>query len=108
MNPPLGRCHHRFGPDRGYNHGDLVHGTPDHPGFLNTPMPPQLIRRVSPVDFSEWLRMRCLLWPKAGAEDLQGELDSVAADPLTPVFVAERPEGGLCGFLEAGTRSYAD
>ena len=27
---------------------------------------------------------------------------------MTPVFVAERVGGGLCGLLEAGTRAYAD
>lgn len=30
------------------------------------------------------------------------------ADPATPVFVAERAAGCLGGFLEAGTRPYAD
>ena len=29
-------------------------------------------------------------------------------DPRTPVFVAERDKDGLGGFLEAGTRPYAD
>ena len=66
-----------------------------------------VIRRAAPTDRSEWLRMRLLLWPQHAAS-LESELDSMLADPLTPVFVAERAGGGLCGFLEAGTRPYAD
>ena len=71
-------------------------------------MPPLIIRRVAPADRSEWLRMRRLLWPNADPDDLASELDSMMADPLTPVFVAQRETGSLCGLLEAGTRPYAD
>jgi aminoglycoside 6'-N-acetyltransferase I len=35
-------------------------------------------------------------------------MDLMLADPLTPVFVLERSAGGLGGFLEAGTRKYAE
>jgi aminoglycoside 6'-N-acetyltransferase I len=52
--------------------------------------------------------MRTLLWPHADPEGLARELDSILQDARTPVFVAERPGGGLCGLLEAGTRPYAD
>jgi aminoglycoside 6'-N-acetyltransferase I len=52
--------------------------------------------------------MRRLLWPQYAAQELLDELLSILADPTTPVFVAEREGGGLCGFLEAGTRSYAE
>jgi aminoglycoside 6'-N-acetyltransferase I len=52
--------------------------------------------------------MRVLLWPEHAAEDLAADLDSMLADALSPVFVAEREAGGLCGLLEAGTRRYAD
>jgi len=52
--------------------------------------------------------MRLLLWPGADAADLAAELDSMMADPTTPVFVAQMDGKGLCGFLEAGTRAYAD
>ena len=71
-------------------------------------MPTQIIRLVTAADRPEWLRMRQLLWPRADADDLAGELDAVMQNPMTPVFVAEREQGGLCGFLEAGTRPYAD
>lgn len=69
---------------------------------------PQIIRRVTPADRTEWLRMRRLLWPTADPASMAAELDSIMNDPMTPVFVAVREGGGLCGLLEAGTRPYAD
>jgi aminoglycoside 6'-N-acetyltransferase I len=71
-------------------------------------MDPLLIRRVAPGDRSEWLRMRTLLFHPADPGGLADELDSMMKDPMTPVYVAERQDGGLCGLLEAGTRPYAD
>ena len=67
-----------------------------------------LIRRTTPADRSEWLRLRRLLWPGADPEGLARELDGILQEARTQVFVAERPGGGLCGLLEAGTRPYAD
>jgi len=32
----------------------------------------------------------------------------IASDPEQPVFVAERPEGGLCGLLEVSIRKEAE
>jgi aminoglycoside 6'-N-acetyltransferase I len=66
------------------------------------------IRLAGANDTSEWLRMRLLLWPKHEAPALLQEMEHMLTDPMTPVFVLERPEGGLGGFLEAGTRKYAD
>jgi aminoglycoside 6'-N-acetyltransferase I len=66
------------------------------------------IRRAAPGDRSEWLRMRQLLWPEETLEDLSRDLDGLLANPLTPVFVAVRSNGKLGGFLEAGTRKYAE
>lgn len=71
-------------------------------------MAPLVIRRVAPDDRSEWLRMRTLVFHPADPSDLAAELDSMMEDSTTPVFVAEREGGGLCGLLEAGTRPYAD
>ena len=65
------------------------------------------VRRATPDDKPEWLRMRLLLWPDEAAS-LADEMDGMLDDPLTPVFVLQRPEGGLGGFLEAGTRKYAE
>jgi aminoglycoside 6'-N-acetyltransferase I len=66
------------------------------------------IRRAFQADKKEWLRMRLLLWPYGTAEGFSSDMDGLLADPLTPVFVVARPGGGLGGFLEAGTRAYAE
>src|SRR5512141_242756 len=66
------------------------------------------IRLATAGDMDEWLRMRLLLWPENAGEDLHTEMEVMLGDPLTPVFVLERPQGGLGGFLEAGTRKYAE
>ncbi|HTP02277.1 MAG TPA: GNAT family N-acetyltransferase [Anaerolineales bacterium] len=66
------------------------------------------IRRAAATDKQEWLRLRLLLWPEAGSDDLSHEMDAILADELTPVFVLERDGGGLGGFLEAGLRKYAE
>ncbi len=66
------------------------------------------IRLATADDTSEWLRMRLLLWPENNAASLLREMEQMLTDPMTPVFVLERPEGGLGGFLEAGTRKYAE
>jgi aminoglycoside 6'-N-acetyltransferase I len=66
------------------------------------------IRRATPADKPEWLRMRLLLWPFGTAEGFSEDMDGLLADPLTPVIVVERAEGRLGGFLEAGTRKYAE
>jgi aminoglycoside 6'-N-acetyltransferase I len=52
--------------------------------------------------------MRRLLWPELSEHATEEDTESLLADPQSPVFVAERSEGGLCGFLEAGTRPFAD
>ncbi len=66
------------------------------------------IRLATSDDKTEWLRMRLLLWPEVEASDLLQEMERILEDPLTPVFVLERPDGGLAGFLEASTRKYAE
>jgi aminoglycoside 6'-N-acetyltransferase I len=66
------------------------------------------LRRATPADKPEWLRMRLLLWPYGTEEGFTADMDDLLADPLSPVFVAVRPEGRLGGFLEAGTRKYAE
>jgi aminoglycoside 6'-N-acetyltransferase I len=66
------------------------------------------IRLATAEDMHDWLRMRLLLWPEIEGEDLFPEMVRMLADPTTPVFVLERPDGGLGGFLEAGTRKYAE
>ena len=59
------------------------------------------IRQIEADDFPEWLRMRLALWPGHSAAELHAEMAEINSDPNQPVFVAERPGGGLGGFLEA-------
>ncbi|MGH8247713.1 MAG: aminoglycoside 6'-N-acetyltransferase [Gammaproteobacteria bacterium] len=66
------------------------------------------IRRAATGDIFEWIRMRRILWPHLTAEDLEGDVDDLLADPERAVFVSVRPDGCLAGFLEASTRKYAD
>src|SRR4051812_44378611 len=65
------------------------------------------IRRLVAEDHDEYVRMRLLLWPDAGWEDLASEVPGMLANPDTPVFVAVRAGGGLCGFVEASIRPSA-
>ena len=70
------------------------------------------VRALAPADRDAWLRMRTALWPEDAA-DLAGETDAHfsgedAPYPLGAVFVAERDDGRLCGFAEAGVRPFAD
>jgi aminoglycoside 6'-N-acetyltransferase I len=66
------------------------------------------IRRATADDKPEWLRMRQTLWPDEIEYMSFEEMDGILADPLMPVFLAVRPDGKLGGFLEAGTRKYAE
>ena len=68
-----------------------------------------LIRHVSQSDQSEWLRLRLALWPHASAEEHRAEMaEQLADEKLFAVFVADRGDGQLAGFLEASLRRYAD
>ena len=66
------------------------------------------IRSVQPTDRDEWLRMRLNLWDGSVEENAR-EIDTFFSrlhDGVT--FVVERPDGGLCGFIEISLRSYAE
>ena len=67
------------------------------------------IRMVDRADAAEWLRMRSALWP-ADDHDVDIEQYFLSPDPPLPaiVFVAERPDGALAGFVEVGLRAYAE
>ncbi len=67
-----------------------------------------IIRRATPADQAEWLRMRLLLWPPGDLPEWLEDMNKMTHNPSTPVFVAVRPNGRLGGFLEAGTRPYAE
>lgn len=67
-----------------------------------------IIRSAQPEDKPEWLRMRLLLWPEHTEAEMLAEMDEILSNDEQPVFVAVRTSGGLGGFLEGGTRKYAD
>lgn len=64
------------------------------------------IREVSQKDFSEWLRLRCLLYPECSREQLFCELESIyfgrtiVAELDYSVWVAQQSPGKLVGFVE--------
>ena len=66
------------------------------------------VRRVKPEERAEWLRMRKALWEDCPDDQHVREMEEILASDTEEVFVAERPGGGLCGFLEAALRSRAD
>jgi aminoglycoside 6'-N-acetyltransferase I len=74
------------------------------------------IRTVCEADKAEWRRLRTALWPD-GSEDHAAEIKAfLGSDPFPwsksflalAVFVATRPTGGLCGFVEASIRPHVD
>jgi aminoglycoside 6'-N-acetyltransferase I len=68
---------------------------------------PWQLRPIRPDDESEWLRMRSALWTDYSIEEMKAEMDEIRADSKKPVFVLERPEGGLGGFIELALRPWA-
>ena len=60
-----------------------------------------VIRALRDGNEDEWQRLRFALWPHYALDEMQREMADVRADiEQQPVFVAERPDGGLCGFVE--------
>jgi aminoglycoside 6'-N-acetyltransferase I len=79
------------------------------------------VRAPEDDDRDEWLRMRRVLWPDDPDEEHDAEIRlflrrDQGATPAScgystggiAVFVAGRPGGGLCGFVEASIRPYAE
>jgi predicted N-acetyltransferase YhbS len=75
------------------------------------------VRPVYKADHADWLRMRRMLWPDEPDNDHAAEVAAFFATDsfrwsesllVFAVFVAVRPAGGLCGFLEASVRPYVD
>jgi aminoglycoside 6'-N-acetyltransferase I len=67
------------------------------------------VRRVGSEDAAEWLRMRDALWPGLAAQTHETEMADYRSDQTTQaVFVVDRGNSLLGGFLETGTRHHAD
>ena len=68
------------------------------------------IRLIQTIDKLHYLRMRKALWPDYPHEE---ELEQFFKDlsskkPSWTVFVAQKADGNLCGFIEVGQRNYAE
>jgi len=66
-----------------------------------------MIRRFRDGDQAEWLRIRRALWDDCPDDQQVREMGEILASDSEEVFFAERPDGGLCGFLEAAIRPWA-
>jgi aminoglycoside 6'-N-acetyltransferase I len=75
-----------------------------HPGARSSVK----IRAYRDTDWSDWLRMSLALFPHHSAEDLTAGMREFRARSDSDVFVAERADGYLAGFVEVGARLYAD
>src|SRR6185436_6398132 len=66
------------------------------------------IRRATPEDKLEWVRMRQGLWPEAPLEYLNFDLDELLADADAGIFVASDSHGRLIAFIEASLRDHGE
>ena len=66
-----------------------------------------VIRGARPEDHAEWLRMRRALWEDCPEEQQVREMEEILGSDTEIAFVAERPGGGLCGFVEVSIRPWA-
>ena len=66
------------------------------------------IRAYRDSDWSEWLRMSVALFPEYTSDDLASGMREFRTRADGEVFVVEREDGSLAGFVEAGSRPYAE
>ncbi len=66
------------------------------------------VRAYRDGDWPEWLRMSVALFPEYSAENLAAGMRDFRAREDAEVFVVEREDRGLAGFVEVGSRPYAD
>jgi aminoglycoside 6'-N-acetyltransferase I len=65
------------------------------------------VRGPRDEDRAEWLRMRRALYPDCPDAQQECEIEECLRGDTDAVFVAERPGGGLCGFVEVSIRPWA-
>jgi aminoglycoside 6'-N-acetyltransferase I len=66
------------------------------------------VRRYRDDDWSEWLRMSLALFDDYTEDDLTKGMREFRARSDGEVFVVDRGNGSLAGFVEAGSRPYAE
>ena len=67
-----------------------------------------IVRPYRDTDWPEWLRMSLALFPDESEASLTSGMRDTRARRDAEVFVIDRNDGRLAGFVEAGTRAYAD
>jgi aminoglycoside 6'-N-acetyltransferase I len=68
-----------------------------------------MVRPLRVGEEAEALRMRRALWPHHGDPEHRRDIEAYLAGRAdAALLVAERTDGGLCGFAELGLRAYAD
>jgi aminoglycoside 6'-N-acetyltransferase I len=67
-----------------------------------------IVRRYRDADWAEWLRMSHALFPAESDAALTSGMRDFRARRDAEVFVVDRGDGRLAGFVEAGSRPYAD
>lgn len=65
------------------------------------------IKKVQSGDHAEWFRMRRSLWDDCPEDQQVREVGEIRASDTEAVLFAERPGGGLCGFVEVSVRPWA-
>ena len=66
------------------------------------------IRTYRDADWPDWLRLSLAVFPEYPAEVLEPGMREHRARSDAEVFVAERGDGSVAGFVEVGARPYAD
>jgi aminoglycoside 6'-N-acetyltransferase I len=67
------------------------------------------IRAVEENDFSEWLRLRKILWDENAESEHIREMAGILEHMDTQfVLIAETPEGRIAGFLEVSIRPFVE
>ena len=66
------------------------------------------VRPLQPADLEKWSRMRTALWPHCTIEVNRLEINLMLSKPdRCVIFVSERDNGELNGFIEVGLRDVA-
>ena len=66
------------------------------------------IRPIQTGDWKTWRRMTEALLPGEPPEEYDADMRRLQRSDDAAVFIAERPDGSICGFVEVGVRAYAD
>src|SRR5258706_544017 len=66
------------------------------------------VRAYDDKDWPDWLRMSLALFANYADQDLVPWMREFRARSDAEIFVAEDPGGAVVGFVEVGTRPYAD